>query len=161
MNYRKEFWSFNALKNKKITNSQRYLLIFKWKSNSVARNSAQLYAILCSYAQFRTCLIPFLFAIIAQLRAKKWPKRKQPLRAIPLKGFSIGNPIWNQELHETKNSKTKVPNIKNPDINNSDTKNSETKISEEKLLFPCVNFQMNTQSKLLSSHSLKSKKLWT
>ena len=80
-------------------------------------------------AKMRKYLIPLLFAIIAQLRAIKWPKRKQRLRAIPRNGIPIGNPFWNQELHETKNSKTKVHNIKYPNINNSDTNNSETKNS--------------------------------
>ena len=42
--------------------------------------------------QFREYLIAFLFAIIAQFRAMKWRKRKQPLRAIPRNGIPIGNP---------------------------------------------------------------------
>jgi len=42
--------------------------------------------------QFREYLIAFFFAIIAQLRAMKLRKRKQPLRAIPRNGIPIGNP---------------------------------------------------------------------
>jgi len=57
-------------------------MIFKSKSNTVVHNSVQ----------FRKYLIACFFAITAQLRAMKWRKRMQPLRAIPRNGIPIGNP---------------------------------------------------------------------
>jgi len=40
-----------------------------------------MYAIPRNSTQFREYLIASFFALIAQLRAMKWRKRKQPLRA--------------------------------------------------------------------------------
>ena len=51
-----------------------------------------MHAISRNSTQFREYLIASFFAIIAQLRAMKWRKRKQPLRAIPRNRNPIGNP---------------------------------------------------------------------
>ena len=51
-----------------------------------------MHAIPRNSAQFREYIIASLIAILAQLRAMKWRKRKQPLRAIALNRISIGNP---------------------------------------------------------------------
>ena len=64
-----------------ICKSQLKLVFFRWKRNSVARN----------IAQFREKLIASLLAIIAQMRAMKWRKRKQPQREIPRNGIPTGN----------------------------------------------------------------------
>ena len=55
-------------------------MIFRYYTNSDALNSGQFRAIQRNSANIY--LLPF-FAIIAQLRAMKWRKRKQSLREIP------------------------------------------------------------------------------
>ena len=54
-----------------------------------------MHAIPRNSAQFREYLIASLFAILAQLRAMKWRKRKQPLRATEfrLETLVCNNPL--------------------------------------------------------------------
>ena len=76
------------------------LLIFRWKSNSVARNSAK----------FRDNLFASLSAIIAQFNAIQWCKRKQSLRATGFRLktiFKITTTVKMTELYLV-NSKPKI-----------------------------------------------------
>ena len=70
--------------------------------HAIPCNSAQFRAIPRNSTQFREYLIASFFAIIAQLRAVKWRKRKQPLRAISRKRIPIGNPsripLWSGHM---------------------------------------------------------------
>ena len=66
--------------------------------------------------QFREYLIASFFAIIVQLHAMKWHKRKQPLRAIPRNGIPIGNPSL-VYYHQNKTKLQNFPVVLFPNLN--------------------------------------------